>query len=121
MRKKLAALGAAALLAGVGLSTAPAASAATASQYCGKGYTTSEPQLSYGDSGPAVMALQCQLNEDIANTHLVVDGKFGGLTYNAVVKFQGCNGLQQDGIVGPKTWGQLDAWSYLPGEAKLNC
>ncbi|MFE2917770.1 peptidoglycan-binding protein [Kitasatospora indigofera] len=121
MRKQFAVLGAAALLAGVGLTAAPAASAATASQYCGKGYTTSEPQLSYGDTGPAVMALQCQLNEDIANTHLTVDGVFGGLTYNAVVKFQGCTGLKQDGIVGPKTWGQLDGASYLPAESQLNC
>ncbi|MFE2918344.1 peptidoglycan-binding protein [Kitasatospora indigofera] len=108
MRHKTAAVALAALLGGAGLAVAPTASAAS-SGYCSWTYTSSEPQLSYGDSGVAVQALQCQLNADMRDTHLVVDGKFGGLTYNAVVKFQGCAHLTKDGIVGPNTWRELNA------------
>ena len=36
-----------------------------------------------------------------------VDGDFGVLTYSAVNKFQNANGLERDGIVGPKTWEKL--------------
>lgn len=37
-----------------------------------------------------------------------VTGKFGILTYNAVVDFQRKNNLAQDGIVGPKTMGAIN-------------
>jgi murein L,D-transpeptidase YcbB/YkuD len=35
------------------------------------------------------------------------DGYFGNNTLDAVKKFQGNNGLKQDGIVGPATWAKL--------------
>ncbi len=36
-----------------------------------------------------------------------IDGKGGPKTKAAVVAFQGANGLDKDGIVGPLTWGKL--------------
>jgi peptidoglycan hydrolase-like protein with peptidoglycan-binding domain len=36
-----------------------------------------------------------------------IDGLGGARTRSAVVAFQGANGLAQDAIVGPLTWGRL--------------
>jgi len=38
---------------------------------------------------------------------LTADGYFGNNTLSAVKRFQGNNGLKQDGIVGPATWAKL--------------
>ncbi|MEZ0089483.1 peptidoglycan-binding protein [Streptacidiphilus sp. EB129] len=115
MRKQLAVAAAGIVIAaGLGLGTASTASAMTNSSDCGY-YSTSEPQLSINDSGASVKALQCELNTSMANTSLSVDGVFGSNTYNAVIKFQGCAHLAKDGIVGPKTWQQLDWWSVYGG------
>ena len=38
-----------------------------------------------------------------------IDGKFGGGTERAVLKFQDANNLKKDGIVGNQTWGCLQA------------
>lgn len=38
---------------------------------------------------------------------LLVDGDFGGHTFNAVWDYQSWNGLQVDGVVGPQTWHSL--------------
>jgi peptidoglycan hydrolase-like protein with peptidoglycan-binding domain len=35
------------------------------------------------------------------------DGVFGAITYSAIKKFQICNGIKVDGIVGPETWRAL--------------
>ena len=40
---------------------------------------------------------------------LEIDGRFGQLTKEAVLSFQGSEGLERDGIVGPMTWAALDA------------
>ena len=40
------------------------------------------------------------------------DGDFGQATYNAVVNFQTSNGLEVDGIVGPRTWDALNGLQY---------
>ncbi|MFJ5832975.1 peptidoglycan-binding protein [Streptomyces sp. NPDC093089] len=117
MIKKLALVAAGtALLAGVGLSTATSAAAATSPMNCGM-YSTSEPMLEYGDTGPSVKALQCELNTAMTNTHIAVDGIFGQQTYDAVIKFQGsgCADTGVDGIVGPKTWAALNFWSNYGG------
>ncbi|MFI2640358.1 peptidoglycan-binding protein [Streptomyces sp. NPDC018610] len=96
---------------GIGVGGATSASALSPGNYCGGSYTFDEPEVSYGDQGIAVKAVQCALNHSVRNVNLAEDGAFGRLTRNAVVKFQGCAGLAQDGIVGPKTWKELDNWS----------
>lgn len=62
----------------------------------------SDPTLQQGSSGAAVVELQKLLNK--FNSGLVVDGAFGAATFAAVRNVQGRNGLEPDGIVGPKTW-----------------
>ncbi|WP_321478152.1 peptidoglycan-binding domain-containing protein [uncultured Paludibaculum sp.] len=61
--------------------------------------------LDYGAAGSDVVQLQQHLNS--LGAHLVVDGKFGPRTEEAVLNFQRIRGLAQDGIVGPKTWAAL--------------
>lgn len=63
-----------------------------------------------GSSGPAVRALQAQLNKK-RRLSLTVDGVFGSATYSAVVSFQSHAGITADGIVGPTTWRNL-VWHY---------
>ena len=64
------------------------------------------PMLKLYSKGEWVIVLQALLNAK-NNTKLDVDGDFGVLTYSAVNKFQNTNGLERDGIVGPKTWAKL--------------
>ncbi|WP_257016037.1 GH25 family lysozyme [Streptomyces sp. Ag82_O1-15] len=55
-----------------------------------------------GDRGPAVSAVQAELNAHGAA--LSVDGAFGPATHKAVAAFQTRNQLPPDGVVGPNTW-----------------
>ena len=64
------------------------------------------PMLKLYSKGEWVIVLQALLNAK-NNAKLDVDGDFGVLTYSAVNKFQNVNGLERDGIVGPKTWAKL--------------
>ena len=64
------------------------------------------PMLKLYSKGEWVVVLQSLLNAK-KNAKLDVDGDFGVLTYSAVNKFQNANGLERDGIVGPKTWEKL--------------
>ena len=108
-----AAAGAAALAVGgvvagdIALSTAPTASAATA-------VAESLPKLRHGDSGKSISALQTILNAH--GYSLSVDGKFGSDTLSAVKHLQGLKGLQEDGVVGPNTWGSL-VGKVRPGDS----
>lgn len=61
------------------------------------------PMIQKGDQGRYVEALQTILGG------LTVDGSFGDKTLTAVKKFQNENGLEVDGIVGPKTWAMIVA------------
>lgn len=58
-----------------------------------------------GSSGPAVSAVQSQLNAH--GSSLTVDGAFGAATTSAVRSFQSAHGLSVDGVVGPQTWQAL--------------
>jgi serine/threonine protein kinase len=71
-----------------------------------------------GSTGSLVKTLQRSLNthysaHDFSNSPynfsppLAVDGIFGSLTQSAVKDYQSANGLQVDGVVGPKTWHSL--------------
>ncbi|MFI9250103.1 peptidoglycan-binding protein [Streptomyces sp. NPDC053069] len=123
MRVKLAAATTGLLLLsglGIGVGTATSASALWQGNYCSM-YTTAEPQVSYGSTDDAVKAVQCALNRSVKNANLAEDGIFGKQTRSMVVKFQGCAGLAQDGIVGPKTWRQLDVWSSWDTKADWIC
>jgi GH25 family lysozyme M1 (1,4-beta-N-acetylmuramidase) len=58
-----------------------------------------------GDSGPAVRAVQAELNAHGAT--LPVDGQFSDATRTAVITFQTSNKLTADGVIGPSTWQAL--------------
>src|ERR1044072_697554 len=68
------------------------------------------PQLAQGASGPAVRALQVELNAKRRLT-LPVTGTFDSAVTAAVRTFQQHAGIGVDGIVGPKTWQNL-LWHY---------
>jgi peptidoglycan hydrolase-like protein with peptidoglycan-binding domain len=63
-----------------------------------------------GDSGPAVKALQSQLNAK-RGAGLSVDGAFGAGTQTALRTFQSHAGIGVDGVAGPTTWKNL-LWHY---------
>jgi peptidoglycan hydrolase-like protein with peptidoglycan-binding domain len=63
-----------------------------------------------GSSGPAVRAVQAQLNKK-RRLGLAVDGVFGAGTASAVRTFQSHAGIAADGVVGPTTWRNL-IWHY---------
>ncbi|HEU4347361.1 MAG TPA: peptidoglycan-binding protein, partial [Actinoplanes sp.] len=63
-----------------------------------------------GSTGPAVRAVQAQLNKK-RRLGLPVDGVFGAGTAAAVRSFQSHAGIGADGVVGPTTWRTL-IWHY---------
>ncbi|MFF2149261.1 peptidoglycan-binding protein [Kitasatospora sp. NPDC058190] len=123
MRTKIAAIAAGAVIfTGLGVGTATTASASTPAVCSWTGFSSdNEPEVSYGDSGPEIKALQCELNYSVRGAGLQEDGIFGGQTLAIVKKFQGCAGLDADGIVGPKTWAALDNQSDIDTQAQYLC
>lgn len=65
-----------------------------------------QPTLTEGSTGPAVSALQGDL-QLLGHPSLVVDGQFGPATLAAVEAFQAGNKLTVDGVVGPITWAAI--------------
>ena len=59
-------------------------------------------ELSKGDTGSDVMALQTSLG-------IPADGDFGSITETQVKAFQAACGIVADGVVGPMTWDEVDA------------
>lgn len=89
--------------------------------------TATRPTIRQGSRGPAVHEAQQRMNtintrrgawgqSRIDRCPLIVDGIFGPNTRGATVSFQRLafpgQANEWDGIIGPKTWAQLDAWSY---------
>ena len=48
-----------------------------------------------------------------------IDGDIGPLTKTAIREFQAANGLEIDGVVGPKTWAVLSKYLLSPKETDL--
>lgn len=65
--------------------------------------------LRIGSTGPAVQLLQLALNR-AGYGELTTDGIFGGLTREALRRFQADRGLAADGIAGPQTHRKLLPW-----------
>jgi hypothetical protein len=72
----------------------------------GSSGSAGEPEISEGDSGPAVQKLQTDLN--LLGYALALTGEFNAATHTAVLRFQRAHHLAADGIVGPLTWSALD-------------
>ena len=74
-----------------------------------------KPQtLKIGANGPLVEALQRALNEKLQpSANLSVDGDFGGMTEQAVIRFRKENGLGESGQVDEQVWAKI-------GEIKLD-
>lgn len=68
--------------------------------------------LRNGMKGSNVLSLQKNLNKGGYN--LTEDGSFGPLTTQAVIDFQGKNGLSKDGIAGPLTLAKLSTALSTP-------
>ena len=66
------------------------------------------PQLANGSEGDTVKALQILLiGYGFSCGSWGADGDFGSATDKAVRAYQNANGLEADGVVGPKTWAKL--------------
>lgn len=69
----------------------------------------SRPLLVKGNKGEDVKRAQRLLNSKSKKSpKLVVDGDFGGLTYDATVAFQKERKIKADGKVGNQTWAELE-------------
>src|SRR5690606_11839575 len=72
--------------------------------------------LRAGDRGPAVAALQEQLDKlgykDAQGQPLARDGVFGDATRHAVQDMQRAQGLKPDGVVGPQSRAAMEALSH---------
>lgn len=68
----------------------------------------SNPTIRKGSTGNPVRRAQKRLTLGGYDTD-GVDGVFGAGTEAAVRRFQGDRGLIVDGIVGPRTWAEIDA------------
>jgi len=91
----------------------------------------SHPLVRMGSKGDDVR--ECQRKLNLHGASLIEDGVFGGQTDGAVRRFQSSEGIDVDGVVGPITWGRLDAGMAattkedtptaagdLPGEHQVN-
>lgn len=68
--------------------------------------------LRLGSSGVAVNTLQSMLYAGGYLRGNEIDGRFGKITLGAVCAFQLLNGLDVDGVCGPKTWEKLKRGEY---------
>lgn len=87
---------------------AQSAGAAQAGQNGGKSGVYEMKTLREGDKGTQVRVLQWRLT-DLGYACGKIDNVFGPKTKKAVQEYQRANGLEADGIAGPKTWAKLMA------------
>lgn len=79
----------------------PAEAAAAIRRLAGGAGSIGRAVLKVGSHGTGVEECQRMLG-------IVMDGRFGPATEQAVVSFQRSCGLEADGVVGPATWAALD-------------
>ncbi|GGU93590.1 peptidoglycan-binding protein [Kitasatospora aureofaciens] len=107
-RRRMAAVTASAAIAlGGVVALAPQASADEACSYVPD---NARPYVYPNQSNDAVRQAQCLIlfYSGFGMNHAVqIDGKYGQETYAGVIWVQHCNGLSEDGIVGPNTWEKL--------------
>ena len=72
--------------------------------------------LRLGSGGPPVQCLQTTLNAQGYNSG-PVDGRFGPMTYRAVVRYQQAKRLFVDGVVGRQTGTSLGIWGTVASGA----
>lgn len=75
--------------------------------------------LKKGSKGDDVIALQHLLN--VEGYKLTIDGDFGSKTETAVKMYQKAHGLEDDGIVGNKTWTALGVKNNTPTSTNSKC
>ena len=75
--------------------------------------------LKKGSKGDDVIALQHLLN--VEGYKVTIDGDFGAKTETAVKMYQKAHGLEDDGIVGQKTWTALGVKSNAPTSTNSKC
>lgn len=75
--------------------------------------------LKKGSKGDDVIALQHLLN--VEGYKVTIDGDFGAKTETAVKMYQKAHGLEDDGIVGNKTWTALGVKSNAPTSTNSKC
>jgi peptidoglycan hydrolase-like protein with peptidoglycan-binding domain len=73
-----------------------------------------------GSTGLEVSLAQGNLMRAGFDKNMVVDGIFGPITRANTVAFQQANGLDPDGIIGPKTWDVLDPPEGLQPNPPIN-
>jgi N-acetylmuramoyl-L-alanine amidase len=76
------------------------------------------PILKLGSEGQDIPDLQFRL-QSIGYYNLPIDKNFGSATRSAVQRFQKNNGIQSDGVVGPRTWAKLKKLSVNKKELSM--
>jgi peptidoglycan hydrolase-like protein with peptidoglycan-binding domain len=97
------------LLAGLLLTSTTHTAFAAGCNTVATGNWSNNCQTSEGNISNFVYAIQQAINTSSAGCSTGVDGNFGPSTLAAVKCFQRSRGLTADGIVGPITWGALQA------------
>ena len=75
-----------------------------------KWYAAMCPEITMGNFGPAAAAIEAMLNFH-GFGYLPVDGSISSTDRAAIRRFQARHRLDDDGIVGPKTWYELTRWN----------
>ncbi len=67
---------------------------------------TQDTVVTYGQSGPDVIEVQCLLRW-AGFSPGDIDGIYGPMTQRAIKRFQAREGLEADGVIGPRSWKAL--------------
>lgn len=75
-----------------------------------KWYAAMCPEITMGSFGPVAAAVEAMLNYH-GFGYLAVDGHISSTDRAALRRFQARHRLDDDGVVGPKTWYELTRWN----------